>query len=316
VPRHLLLRFDNGRQSKTYDYPISFGVWLNSRVDVSPFIWRIKNGFKKADFERDSETVERALDREEHWCSRGLAVRQNGGPLPLGTIEVDGVTYADLRGFRALGSQIPQGATLKNIDFSYSRLSTPFCRAADCRFVRTDWQGGYLTDFFERCDFTAADCRQANISKSIFVDCQMSHINLTCCGGHASFQRCDLSGAFFREASISHLHNVATSFAHCNLTQAKFGFRNRDQNEDDMPHDFPRWLSGVYFISCNIGDVNWGGADLSAAEFLPEDKRPKYVWYLVATPSTTPRFPAARRYVVNSGSISVWRVRAGPANAQ
>ncbi|MEM1353780.1 MAG: pentapeptide repeat-containing protein [Planctomycetota bacterium] len=219
---------------------------------------------------------EESIDEVSRWLYAKMK-----GPCPSGEVEIEGLAFADLRGYRALGGEVPRGVSMQHVDMSFGELNFNTSVFRDCIFVRTEWGGGYVGHLFERCDFTRAQCRQSNLVQAIFIDCKMEGINLQriFAGRGTSFHRCDLTGAYFTEAGLGVQGEVSVTFTECCLNQARFGSRSPLLREDEEHNAAYRGgqLSGVSFVACTFHDVDWGGADTSTAEFLPEDTKPIYV---------------------------------------
>lgn len=179
--------------------------------------------------------------------------------------------YADLRGIPSLLMEIPEGARLNHIDFSYGIFRLVDCQVSDCLFVRSTMSGRTISRIFERCDFTRSQCINSGIYPTLFVDCNMEGINLKNCFGYASFLRCNLQSAYFWNASLGDSRNPATLFAKCNLRNARFGFKNRalDENSDLEPAGTPKFLSNIRVIECNHWEAEWRFVDTSVVFFAP-----------------------------------------------
>jgi uncharacterized protein YjbI with pentapeptide repeats len=169
----------------------------------------------------------------------------------VGTIDVDGTTYLDLRGypFAAVFKEL----ALDRVDFSSCKLDGPrgFARvtASKCRFLDATLEGSISGTFtecqfdravlprwigwpetrFVRCTFDGASFRGGCLEGSTFTDCSLrdckvSRTEFLKC----RFDGCDFTGAVFKEASL----------ARSVIAGPKNNFRYADPNDYQVKHEF------------------------------------------------------------------------------
>ena len=130
--------------------------------------------------------------------------------------------------------------------------------------------------YFQNCHFGLTNFSNAS-ADAVYVDCDFEKAKFRNTNIHeASFIRCNMLSSDFRNASMGMEKRYSTYFGHCDLTGASFGSTS-GLNEADDPPGITGCLEGVRFVACKLERIDWGGADLSKAEFLPSDSPPVHI---------------------------------------
>lgn len=193
---------------------------------------------------------------------------------PTGTIDVGGISYADLRGFDSHQFLLPRGLCLERVDFTCANMALIDCVMVDCSFKETCWNGQSISFFFERCNFAGASCKNSEFIQSVFLDCDMTNCDFRDSTSRtATFNRCDFTNSKFQGAKLGHRENVSVFFASCNFTNASFDVVTKG----NVSEDYKNSIDNVVFASCNLNDINWGTCDTSTALFLPHLEKPAHL---------------------------------------
>ena len=140
--------------------------------------------------------------------------------LPVSPFSDKNNGLSDYRGF-PLKEQLVR-LEMADVDFSYTICewagSLNACKVKTGQFVRTNFDGRFFGDIFEKCNFDQGSFINGAFGSSIFIDCSFISTNLTATAAQgAKFIRCS-----FKRTNMKKAHFFKCVFEECDFEKTLF----------------------------------------------------------------------------------------------